>query len=72
VSNRKGRNRNKKEKTLRGEGGGELDMVSTISFIQTKLQHSIAVVGTGILVSRELNQGLEYSMIYPVLCGRNR
>jgi hypothetical protein len=62
-------------------------MVSTISFIQANLQHSIAAsriltrtvsdkgthgTDTGTVVSQELHQGPEYSGIYPVLCWRNR
>jgi hypothetical protein len=60
-------------------------MVSTISFIQAKVQHSIAAsniltrtvgvkgtrgTATGTVVSRGLCQRLEYSRIYPVFCGR--
>ena len=60
------------------EEEAEQVMVSTISFIQANLQHSIAASGIltrtvcikGTVVSRGLYQGLEYSWIYPLLCYR--
>jgi hypothetical protein len=64
-----------------------LKKVSTISFIQANMQHSVAAsrilarnvsgngidsTDTGTAVLRALYQGLEYSRIHPVLCWRGQ
>jgi hypothetical protein len=60
-------------------------MASTISFIQSNLQHSIAasriltrtvgvkgIEDTGTVVSWRLYQGLEHSRLFPLLCEWDR